>query len=245
MQASLFRMIKPYLKFSFTLDWMASRRKHAISPRAPVAGEWLQPIPSDREQTGSKKRRSRLPLGQKVGNPVCHSNPPNSTAHDPPFRAPMTNLDRRTLVKCLVLSSAALPSTIRSAPAQPGEAATDAAEIRLRGCRAPRPRSRGGAFRHGLPGPSRSAEQAGFRRLARHQVSARQGLSRRKRKPVPAATVPSRPSLQAPGDHQHDPRRHRRRPSPIPPTFSITAAPRSTSPCRSISASPASACITP
>ncbi len=33
----------------------------------------------------------------------------------------MTNLDRRTLVKYLVLSSAALPSTIRSAQAQPGK----------------------------------------------------------------------------------------------------------------------------
>jgi len=43
----------------------------------------------------------------------------------------MTNLDRRTLVKYLVLSSAALPSTIRSAPAQPGPPGSASAQTDL------------------------------------------------------------------------------------------------------------------
>jgi periplasmic glucans biosynthesis protein len=62
-----------------------------------------------------------LPLAQKAGNPVSYASPPEKTAHDLPFWTPMTNLNRRALVKYLVLSSAALPSAIRSARAEPGK----------------------------------------------------------------------------------------------------------------------------
>src|SRR5664279_3069342 len=47
--------------------------------------------------------------------------PPEKTAHDPPFWTHMTNLNRRALVKYLVLSSAALPSAIQAARAEPGK----------------------------------------------------------------------------------------------------------------------------
>ena len=60
-----------------------------------------------------------MPLGQKAGNPVSHA-PAHKTARDPPFRTPMTKLNRRALVKYLVLSGA-LSSIIGSTLAQPGK----------------------------------------------------------------------------------------------------------------------------
>ena len=50
--------------------------------------------------------------------------------------------------------------------------------------------------------------QARLRRLARHPFPARTGARRRRRRLLPAADVPSRPSLQPPRDGQHDPGRH-------------------------------------
>jgi len=61
MQAWRIGMIKPYLKFSFTLDWMASRKKHAISPRAPRG----------RRMAATHPKRSRADQRKKAQEPLA------------------------------------------------------------------------------------------------------------------------------------------------------------------------------
>jgi glucans biosynthesis protein len=67
-----------------------------------------------------KKRSLPLAAGQKDEYPVNHAPRPNRRRMTLLVLKPMTDLNRRTLVKYLVLSGA-LPSTIGYAPAQPGK----------------------------------------------------------------------------------------------------------------------------
>jgi glucans biosynthesis protein len=184
-----------------------------------------------------------LPLAQNMSNPVNHASPPGSSVHDPLFRKPMTDLNRRTLVKYLVVSST-LPPTIGSAPAAPGTPQQappkfdfDDVVRRARDLAAAGFDTASRAFPEELNKldfdawhdirfrPDKAflgGNGSQFRLQSFH-------LGHVYRRPVTINTI--RDSI----------------PTPIPysANLSITAAPKSISPCRSISALPVFVCITP
>ncbi len=95
----------------------------------------------------------------------------------------MTDLNRRTLVKCSSCRPPSPRASTFAARRSRRPRRRRRRQVRFRRCRAPRARSRHRAFRSRRTAAARRAEQARFRRLARHQVPARKGLSRRQRQP--------------------------------------------------------------
>ena len=118
----------------------------------------------------------------------------------------MTNLSRRTLLLSL-LAATALPAFDQQSWAQQQNSVPTPNPFRYEDVvRRARELARRPVRGTGLAA-ARAAEPAQLRRLPRHPLPHRQGPARRRRRSVPAAALPSRLPLPAPGDGERHPRR--------------------------------------